>query len=93
VPWQCCQGDACPSELLEEHNLADLSEGVLWALGQLPPSAILASGLQEVNAKINSLVDLIKVVDKDHQKASCYLLGKLGLPPLLTPQKLSRQGG
>jgi hypothetical protein len=73
-------GDA--SELLNDHNLSDLSKGVLRALGQLPPAASSAPGLmQDVEDKIEALLDLINAVDEDHQKVGCYLLTKLNAPP------------
>jgi hypothetical protein len=83
-------GDA--SDLLDEHNLSDLSKGVLRALGQLSPSAISNPGLQDINDKISDLIDLINVVDEDHQKAGHYLLAKLSSTPS-TPVLASRAPG
>jgi hypothetical protein len=83
-------GDAL--DLLDEHNLSDLSKGVLQALGQLSHSAISNPGLQDINDKFADLIDLINVVDEDHQKAGRYLLTKLrSTPP--TPVLASRAPG
>jgi hypothetical protein len=79
-------------DLLDEHNLLDLSEGVLRALGQLPPSAISNPGLQDIKDKIADLIDLINVVDEDHQKTGRYLLTKLSSTPP-TPVLASRAPG
>jgi hypothetical protein len=83
-------GDAL--DLLDEHNLRNLSKGVLQALGQLSPSTISNPGLQDINNKIADLIDLINVVNEDHQKTGRYLLTKLSSTPP-TPVLASRAPG
>ena len=64
--------------VLDEHNLGDLSEGLMMALGRVDASEILS-----IQDKIVALTDLIKAVDEDHKQAARFLLGKVNslLPP------------
>jgi hypothetical protein len=69
------------SEMLDKHNMVDLSEGILKALGHLTPTTISGPDLKDLKSKIGDLADLIKMVDKDHQEVGRYLLRKLrGIP-------------
>ena len=64
--------------VLDEHNLGDVSEGLMMALGRVDASEILS-----IQDKIVALTDLIKAVDEDHKQAAHFLLGKVNslLPP------------
>ena len=64
--------------VLDEHNLGDLSEVLMMALGRVDASEIL-----NIQDKIFALTDLIKAVDEDHKQAARFLLGKVNslLPP------------
>ena len=64
--------------VLDEHNLGDLSEGLMMAIARFDESEIL-----NIQDKIVALTDLIKAVDEDHKQAARFLLGKVNslLPP------------
>jgi hypothetical protein len=70
------------AEVLNEYNLVDLSKGVMRALGQIAPSALSPADLDKLQAKVDKLLALIPVVYEDHQKASKFLMGISGPPPL-----------
>jgi hypothetical protein len=80
-------GDA--SEVLNEHNLVDLSKGIMRALSHLASTPI--PNLKDIKAKLVALGDLINAVDEDHQKAGKYLLTKLW--EITSPQDQGAQGG
>jgi hypothetical protein len=80
-------GDA--SEVLDKHNLVNLSKGNMRALSHLASMPI--PNLEDIKAKIVALGDLINAVDKDHQKAGRYLLTKLR--EFTPPQDQGAQGG
>ena len=64
--------------VLEEHNLGDLSEGLMMALDRGETSEILL-----IQEKMVSLSELIRAVDEDHKQAARFLFGKVNslLPP------------
>ena len=64
--------------VLEEHNLGDLSEGLMMALGRSDASEILL-----IQDRMAALTELIRAVDEDHKQAARFLLGKVNslLPP------------
>ncbi len=80
-------GDA--SEVLDEHNLVNLSKGIMRALSHLASMPI--PNLEDIKVKLVALGDLINVVDEDHQKAGKYLLMKLW--EITSPQDQGAQGG
>jgi hypothetical protein len=65
------------AEVLDKYNLVDSSEGLMRALGQVAPMASSNPQFKNLQEKIIDLTRLIALVDKDHQKAGQYLLGKL----------------
>jgi hypothetical protein len=80
-------GDA--SEVLDKHNLIDLSEGIMRVLSHLASTPI--PNLEDIKARLVALGDLINAVDEDHQKAEKYLLTKLR--EITSPQDQGAQGG
>jgi hypothetical protein len=83
-------------DLLDNHNVGDLSEGVVRALVHLSPTVSLILELEEITAKITDLAEMITAVDEDHQKAGQYLLSKLTSHPPLGSRRSSngtRRGG
>ncbi len=72
-------------DLLNNHNVGDLSEGVVRALVHLSPILSSILELEEITAKIIDLAEMITAVDKDHQKAGQYLLSKLTSHPPVAP--------
>jgi len=69
------------TDVLDAHDLADLSEGVMQALLQVSASTIVQTDLDNLKLKINKLGDLIRAVDEDHQRASRALLTKIRAIP------------
>ncbi len=69
------------TEVLDEYNLVDLSEGVMRALSQIPPAPFTQAELDNLHAKINKLSDVIRAVDEDHQQASKLLMAKIKALP------------
>ena len=69
-------GDTC-SDLINNHDIGDLSEGVVRALSLLSPTAAATPELEEITKKISDLAEMITAVDEDHQKAGRFLLSKL----------------
>jgi hypothetical protein len=69
-------GDA--EAVLDKYTLGDLSEGLLMALGRLD-----ATEIPDIQNKVVTLADLIKVVNEDHKRAARFLLGKVNslVPP------------
>jgi hypothetical protein len=64
-------------EVLDEHNLVNLSKGVMRALGQIPPSTFTPVNFEELQAKVSKLSNLIRAVNEDHQKADRFLMAKI----------------
>ncbi len=73
------------SDLFDDHNVGDLSEGVVRVLVHLSPTVSSIPKLEEITAKITDLAEMITAVDKDHQKAGQYLLSKLTSHPPVAP--------
>ena len=75
------------SDLMDDFNLTDLSEGLTMALDQASTggSAQLVEfqeRIVDLQEKVGDLESLISALDDDHQKAGRFLLGKLrGLKP------------
>jgi len=70
------------SDLLDDYNLTDLSEGLTRALNQASMGVStqpneLQEKIVDLQAKVGDLEQLISAVDNDHQKAGWILLGKL----------------
>jgi hypothetical protein len=76
------------SDLMDDFNLTDLSEGLTRALNQASTgeSAQLVEfqeSIVDLQEKVGDLDKLISAVDDDHQKAGRFLLGKLrGFTPV-----------
>ncbi len=69
------------AKVLDEHNLVDLSEGVIWALSQISPASFVQANFDDLQAKVSKLSDLIFVVDEDHQQVSKFLMTKIPTLP------------
>ena len=69
------------TDVLDAHDLADLSEGVMQALLQVSASTVVQTDLDNLKLKINKLGELIRAVDEDHQRASRALLTKIRAIP------------
>jgi hypothetical protein len=69
-------------EVFDEYNLINLSKGVMRALGKIAPLTSPLLDFEDLQAKVAGLLDLIWVVDEDHQKAGRFLMGKLRYIPL-----------
>ena len=64
------------TDVLDAHNLADLSEGVMQSLLQVASSDAIQADVDDLKLKIDKLGNLIRAVDEDHQRASKSLLTK-----------------
>ena len=65
------------SDLINDHDVGDLSEGVVRALSLLSPAAAATPELKEITKKTSDLAEMIAAVDEDHQNAGQFLLSKL----------------
>jgi hypothetical protein len=65
------------TDVLDAHNLADLSKGVMQSLVQVAASNAIQEDVDDLKLKIDKLGDLIQAVDEDHQRASKTLLTKI----------------
>jgi hypothetical protein len=78
------------AEVLDKYNLVELSEGLMRNLGQVAPMASSNPQFDNLQEMIVDLTRLIALVDKDHQKAGRYLLGKLRV--ITPPQSQAGEG-
>jgi hypothetical protein len=83
--WRVEEDISDTSDLLDNHNIGNLSEGVARALVHLSPGVPSIPELEEITTKITDLVEMITAVDEDHQKAGRYLLSKLTSHPPVAP--------
>ncbi len=75
------------TDVLDAHNLADLSEGVMQSLLQVSASTGVQTDLDSLKVRVVKLDDLIRAVDEDHQRASRALLNKIrSIPSQVAPK-------